>query len=388
MVRRSFELLAAGALLAGLACAATADTAPTTVQVHGYLQNRAYLAPAANLELVTERVSLSALANLPNESIAYAEVYYHPWAPSNGLYLESGYYDTGIGDGRARVGKGRRLAFGITPTYPNRKTSNYGIVSEAFTQDRIVGTQYVYKKDALDTAIDLQMGYRLGYRQIGSIPGDSTRNTVNSVPHLSFRDGNSGGGAPASQSTLPAVSARVGGNWQQLGLRAGISAYYSELEPGDFIALTSGAGATNLLTPINPLTGLTPTSVLVPGGTSKKQQVWGPDFMYRTKNNLVLQGEWYDASVSSLDYNGWELLGGLDAPKGWKFFVRYGRQNMDTTPTDNPLSWDVNQWQISAVQPIRKGLWLQYEYEINGEKTNTGADVKNNLFFAELFTGF
>jgi len=44
---------------------------------------------------------------------------------------------------------------------------------------------------------------------------------------------------------------------------------------------------------------------------------------------------------------------------------------------------------LSIVQPLRRGLWLQYEYEINDEKPPAGVGkVQNNLFFVELFSGF
>jgi len=41
------------------------------------------------------------------------------------------------------------------------------------------------------------------------------------------------------------------------------------------------------------------------------------------------------------------------------------------------------------IQPLRRGLWLQYEYDINDEKPPAGVGkVQNNLFFVELFSGF
>lgn len=77
----------------GLLCSvAFAADGPPAVQVHGYIQNRLYSGSGANAEFRTERVSVSAIADLPDKSVGYVEVYYLPYATSSGLYLESAYY--------------------------------------------------------------------------------------------------------------------------------------------------------------------------------------------------------------------------------------------------------------------------------------------------------
>ena len=128
--RKGEVLVLAGMLLAFSMAAFAADAAPSA-QIHGYMQNRIYAGDGASPEFRSERISVSALAGLPDDSSAYVEVYYQPWASASGLYLESAYYDRPLGKGRLRVGKGRRITFGMTPSYPNRKTSNYGLVAEA-----------------------------------------------------------------------------------------------------------------------------------------------------------------------------------------------------------------------------------------------------------------
>lgn len=378
-------------MLLGIAAAVAmgAEVAPG-VQFHGYMQNRVYAAPGAQLEFRSERISISAAAALPEQSNAYVELYYHPWAPTqtSGIYLESAYYDTKAGEGRLRIGKGRRQTFGITPAYPNRKTSNYGIVCEAFTQDRIQGVQYMLQKGVLDCGIALHTGYRLGYRNIGEIPGDSDRNVTHQVPHLAFRDASSGGGSPSRLNSKPEVSARLGGKWDG-GIKAGISLSVGRLDDKD-LANLNGVGplASDELRPTNPITGVK-APYLLPTATSKSRRVWGLDFTAPLPHDFVAQGEFYKAKVSDLKYKAWNLLAGYAPTGGWKFFARYGKQDMDMVPNDNPLSWDVKQLSISAVQPLRKGLWIQYEYERNSESPPVGAGtVKNAVFFVELFSGF
>ena len=398
--RRITTIIVAATLL-GVFCgvALAVDVAPG-VQLHGYMQNRVYAAPGASAEFRSERISISAIAALANNSNAYVEWYYHPWAyapaggTANGLYLESAYYDTPLGEGRLRIGKGRRMTFGITPSYPNRKTSNYGLIAEGFTQDRMQGVQYMLQKDVLDLGIGIQTAYRMGNRRIGEIPGDNLRNATHQVQHLAFRDNGSGGGSPDEMNSKLGVSARLGGKWKG-GFKAGVSYYRGSLDKRDLAelggAVPAGYTLTNLLCPKNPLTGATP-GPLLPGATSKTQNELGLDFSYTCPKGVVLQGEYYKAKISTLKDKGWDLLAGFTPADGWKFFLRYGKQDIGIAPTANPLSWPTKQWSISAVQPLGKALWIQYEYEINSEKPKLEkgypTSVKNNLFFVELFTGF
>jgi hypothetical protein len=349
------------------------------------MQDRIYTGSGANTEFRSERVSLSTIARFPDTSIAYAELYYHPWVSSNGLYLESAYYDSALADGRVRVGKGRRMTFGITPAYPNRKTSNYGLVTEAVSQDRIQGIQYMYDKGNFNAGLSVHSGYRLGYRSIGDIPGDDIHALGNVVPHLALRDPVSGNGTPGQVSRNFQVSGRVGGKWK--GLTAGISGSVADMDARDLANLRT-VSSTNQLSPLNPLTGTTPTTPLGASFTDNGMQQLGFDMTWKHPSGFVAQGEYYPCKVSNLNYNVWDVLAGYEWKSGWKVFGRYSKQDMDTPRTDNPLSWDTNQISISVVQPWKKTVWLQYEYEINGEATNTGASVDNNVFFVELFTGF
>lgn len=374
---------------------AAAAPAPPTITVHGYMQNRFYFGEGSNPEFRSERISISTLATFADASSAYVEVYYHPWVNTNGLYLESAYYDKPIADGKLRIGKGRRQTFGITPAYPNRKTSNYGIVSEAFTQDRIQGLQYMATKGSLDFGLSLHTAYRLGTRAIGEIPGDSGRNATHQVAHLALRDPHSGSGNQAFTSVSGQLSqklqfsGRVGGTWN--GLKAGLSASFAGLDKRDMANLRGDAGSDPVLRPANPITGAasgTTTPLVAAGVTDDNMSQIGVDFMKKWDSGFMAQGEFYDASVSNLDYNAWNLLAGQEFKSGWKVFVRYAQQNMDTPLTNNPLSWDVRQTSISVVQPIAKSVWIQYEYEFNTERSDTGKDVGNDLFFVELFSGF
>ena len=349
-----------------------------TVQPHGFMQNRFYSAPAAGGEFRNERISFSLQASgFPNESNAYLEVYYHPYASSSGLYLESAYYDTPFAGGRLRVGKGRRITFGITPSYGNRRTSNYGLVSEAFTQDRIQGVQWVRKTDQFDYAFAFHTAYRLGTRNIGEIPGDDVRNTTHQVPHLCLRD------VPGALSHKLAFSGRIG-HTMPGGARVGISYSTWALDDRDIDDLD---GTTSGLLPKNPLTGSATTTPLLASVTDKKAENWGFDMSWK-KKSFIAQAEYYLASISDLDYSAWSVLFGWEPPKGLKFYARYGSQDSGLAATKNPLSWDTKQISFSVVQPIAKSVWLQYEFETNAEDTYNGEDVRNNLFFVELFTGF
>jgi hypothetical protein len=359
-------------LIAACGAAIAVDISPT-VQLHGYLQNRLYVPQGVTPEFREERVAVSATAALPKDSIVYVELDYHPSLANNSILVESAYYDTPFGPGHIRVGKGRDYTFGMTPYYANRKTSNYGIVAEKFTQDRIQGVQYLLQKGKLDIGASVHTQLRLGNRAIGTVPGDVTHDATHTVSHLAFRD------TPGDLSQRLAFSARVGGIWKDI--KAGVSGSISSLDSRDLANLTTSS-ATNTLTP-NGTPSLLPADT-----TSTTFNKYGIDFIYKKQSGWLLQGEAYKSNISTMSVNAWDVLAGWDPPKGWKFYARYSQQNTDAVRTANPLSWDVQQITLSVVQPIRKGIWMQYEYEINTEDSNTGADVKNNIGFAELFVSF
>ncbi|MDH7571373.1 MAG: hypothetical protein QHJ73_17480, partial [Armatimonadota bacterium] len=252
--------------------------AAPTVTIHGYAQNRFYAAKGAELEFRSERISLWADANWQNGGVAHTEFYFHPWTSSNGLYVESAYYDTKLGSGRIRIGRGRRTVFGITPSYSNRRTSNYGLVAEAITQDRVQGVQYNLTRPTWDLGVGVHTALRPGTRLLGDIPGDDMRNTAVpevrdaqgnvttplrpgcTVPHLSLRDPHAGSGNPttsvfpggATAVTSPnqlsrhlQVAARVGVK-PMPGLSAGLSGSYSHLDARDFANLRGDPGCDNV----------------------------------------------------------------------------------------------------------------------------------------------
>lgn len=384
-IAKSVFLALAAVTISSVVVPANAVEVAPGVKINGWVQNRLYDGSGATPLFRTYLASLYASADLPDDSKAYMEVDYQPWAANSGVFLESAYYDTKTGTNRTRIGKGRRLVFGMLPIYANRKTSDYGLVSDAFTRDRIQGVQYYATNGHLDAGISVHEAYRLGTRNLGEIPGDDTRNNATTsaighvVPHLCLRD------ISAQNSNRLQVSGRLGGKWNN-GLRAGISGSYAALDPLD-IANLKGTGD-NSLRPIDPLNGTFPTDPIGPGFTKKSMYQYGADVEYKSKSGFVAQGEYYGSGVSNLGYFAWDGLIGYEASNGWKFYTRYGTQNMNIVPTNNPLTWDTQEITISIVQPLRKNLWLQYEYNVNLEKTNTGADVPNNVGFVELFASF
>jgi len=377
------------ALTSLMACAVFAAEVAPGVEVHGYAQNRFYDAPGTNAEFRTERLSLSTTAKFANGNTAYAEVYYNPWTSNaQGLYLESAYYDASVGSGRLRVGKGRRITFGLVPSYPNRKTSNYGIVAESITQDRVQGVQYTLDRGPFNVGLSAHTGYRIGYRNIGDVPGDNTRDVFHDVPHLAWRDPLSGSGTPTELNRYLQLAGRVGWTYKNM-LNVGFSSSAGSLDPRDLANLNGTVpAATNPLLPVNPLTAKPATTPIGPGFTSQALNEWGPDVELRLKNGLVFQGEYYLANVSNLPYSVWDVLAGYEAKNGWKVITRYAQQNMNIAKTDNPLTWNDTQLSLSIMQPLTKSTWIQYEYELNGTTTNTSTRPSNNLFFVELFTGF
>lgn len=340
------------------------------IELHGYMLNRFYANPDSTARFAMERVSLSAVGKLGQDGTAYIEVYYHPWltdrvlgtapnqftAEQGRVYMESAYVDLPWAGGRIRIGKGRHLAFGMTPSYPNRKTTQYGILSETFTQDRIQGFQYVYKKDALDFAASLTTDLRIGSRSAGEFPGVESSKVVR---HFCERDDN------ANLSGRLAGSVKLGVS--KPNVQAHISGAVGKLvqADADFIGGQYGfsAGA----------------------NTNRDHNKWGADVIYNW-GPYVAQSEWYQGNFSFLKVTGYNVLVGYQPKEGRKAYLRWAALNNDRpTNPERPLTWDIQQFTVGIVQPIRKGVWAEFQYEKNKEK---GGSVDNDLLFVEFFTGF
>lgn len=348
------------------------------VEVHGYMQNRFYANPSSSMRFAVERVSLSTVAKVGDDGNAYVEVYLHPWIPAVAAaeqfrtYLESAYVDLPFAKGRIRIGKGRQLNFGLTPSYPNRKTSQYGIISETFTQDRIQGFQYAYKKAIPDMLKDAAFEFgaslftdqNLGTRSAGDFPGATAGDIVR---HVVDKD------TPSDISGELAVSAKVGVS--------------SPTYQAHFSAAVGRLNQFQLAT----------VAPFVPVGQTNENvdhNKYGIDAVY-TYGPFVAQGEWYTGNFSLLGITGYQVLFGYQPKDKQRFYVRYSALNNDysgpLTPANqaNPITWDIQQLTVGFVQPIRKGVWVEIDYERNMERPQGGASrVKNDLLFLELFTGF
>ncbi len=368
MLKRAVWGLAAGLVLAALAGGFTPLTSSgveaADIVWHGYTLNRIYQPQGGPTRFRTDRISLSAAAQIDPKLSAYVEVYYHPFVPAAGpaepyrIYLESAYTDIKMNPGTLRVGKGRRMAFAITPSYPNRKTTNYGIFSEAFTQDRAQGIQYFVDSKHYEAGVAVVTGMRIGNRAIGDVTLDGT----NLVKNLADRD------VPHDINETLQIEGKYGLILKN-GAKFGITGAFGHLDQSDLDFLNAEFKSNT--------------------HTSKTHDRYGVYAVWPS-GNYVLQGQYMLAETSDIDHSGWEITAGYQ-PKGMKpkFFARYAGVDMDVAPTSNQYTWDKRQISLSVVKPLRPSVWLQLEHERNMEDPGCGAeDVRDDITLLELFTGF
>lgn len=340
------------------------------VEVHGFMLNRFYANPDASARFVTERISTIVQAKVGEDGQAYFEVYWHPWITDSVVaggtltaewartYVESAYVDLPLGGNRIRVGKGRQLNFGMTPTYGNRKTTQYGIISETFTQDRIQGIQYYAKKNSFDGGITLFSDQGVDTRSIGDFAGVAADRVVK---HLVDKD------LPGRISGRLALAGKVGINKPRF--QAHVSACTGGLSPSQLGAVNTAFGYT-------------------PDTPNTDHNKFGLDAIYNS-GPFVAQAEWYTGKFSYVGIDGYSVMVGYQPKDSRRFYVRYAALNNDRAPTTNSATWNTQQFTLGIVQPIRKGVWAELNWERNMESPPTGvANVKNDLLFVELFTGF
>lgn len=355
------------------------------VELHGYMQNRFYANEDYSARFVTERVSLSAVGNL-GDKIGYIETYIHPWltdkvvpspiaGPPNPVnatgtaatadqfrvYLESAYVDMPFAKGRIRLGKGRQLNFGLTPSYPNRKTTQYGILAETFTQDRITGAQYDYKCAAFDFGASLFSDLQVETRSVGDFAGAVNDNAklVSTVKHFVDKDD------PGNISGQLAGSVRFGVTKPDYQIHA--SGMTGGLQQADVNYIAGQYGTTS---------------------TVKTHNKYGLDGSI-SRGPYVLQAEAYQGHFSFLKVTGYQVLVGYQPKDKQRLYARWSALNNDRAPKAAQPTWDVQQLTLGFVQPISKGVWVEVDYENNTENPGAGVSNKhNNMLFAEFFTGF
>jgi hypothetical protein len=349
--------------------AVTKANAAEGLDLHGWMANRIYGEPGV-AHFQAERLDLYAGKDIDPHLKAYFEFYYHHWVnlktdKGSPWFLDSAFVDFIDSSGnRLRVGKGRDFTFGLTPIYGNRKTSEYGLIAETFTQERIIGAQYfgTTANKKLDFGISVHNALPAGSRNSGTDQAAFRDEPV--VPHLADK----GEGKNLAESARLAIPVFGTG-------RLGVSYRTGNLRDAD-------------------LTFLAGKDLIEKGTDNHKNNQWGVDYNYKTPSGIVTQAEYYSAKMSTLDFNGWDALLGYEPknPMGIRSYVRYGKLNLDPPEvTDNTYTWDQNQWIVSFVKPLRQGkpVWLQLEWIKNNENPPSGVDkVENDVVFLELFTGF
>ncbi len=370
MVRITAMALIACATVCLFAASGLCQAPP--VELHGYMLNRMYTNPSMSGRFVQERVSLSATGKLGEDATGYVELYFHHWAPTP-TYLESAYVDLPLGPGRIRIGKGRQINFGLTPGYPNRKTTQYGILSETFTMDRIQGFQWTFKSGSVDGGVSLFNDQNLGTRGVGYCPGAVAG--VDFQNHICDRD------VGTANSGRMAASAKIGVT--RPGFQFHVSGCVGGLNPSQ-------------LAPVDPF---------VPAGTANTNtdhNKFGLDFAWSPSKKVddrvetspfFIQGEWYTGKFSLLGISGYQIMVGWQPKDKPRYVLKWAALENDKGQQDglapNPLTWDVQQLTLGYVYPIRKGVWMEINYEKNMTSNPAGTTApKTDMLIWEFFTGF
>jgi hypothetical protein len=313
------------------------------VKIHGFLLART-LATNNNYTERIDRYGLNLTNKVDDEFDWVTEIYIHPTEADARarLYMESAYLNWHLDkklpwDFTVRIGKGRNYCYGITPAYSSRRTSDYSLYSEAFTQEKVLGFQTFSNFGKLQLALALVNPYTLASRPVPDFPLGKSLN----IP-ICDRD------TDQSKIQRVAVSGRLG--YKMSVLNMGASFYVSETGPQDDNELNR----------------------------------YGLDGEMKLDNGLLAQGQFTIAKTNGEDHNGGEFLLGYEKDKVG-LYARYGLLTYDKgIGYDGSDRYDLNQVMLSAVYKIRPTIHFRLEGLINGEDSDKKID-NDVLFFETLF---
>jgi len=310
----------------------SAATVQAQVQSHGFVLVRQMLAYDEYTSRI-ERVGIQFKETIDDEFDWLTEIYIHPQvdAAAGRLYMESAFLNWNLSkrlpwNFRMRIGKGRNYCYGQTPDYSRRRTTDYPLYSESFTQMRVTGIQTFSDFGPLQLAVAIINPYSFAARRLPDFPIGP------SLPiYVSDRDTDS--------STLDriAVSGRLG--YKNELINVGANAYVSDPKEN-----THGA-----------------------------KSRFGIDGEVKLENGLLGQVQYTMAQTQvanndstlyfDLDHMGAEVLVGWEKDK-IGLYARYGMMTYDD-------HWQaLNSTMISAVYKIRPRIHFRLEAILNGEETD------------------
>jgi len=321
-----------------------ASTVYAQVQTHGFVLFRSIAAQDEYTARV-ERYGIKFSEKMDEEFDWVTEIYIHPQlgVAAGRLYVESAYLNWNLADRlpwdmKIRMGRGRNYCYGQTPDYGKRRTSDYSLYSEAFTQMRVVGFQSFNTFGNVSVNVGLINPYTNGGRRLPDFP----LGTSLGLP-LSDRD------TESSTFNRVAFTGRVG--------------YLTDMiNVGGSLYMTTAKD--NAV--VQPLSRM------------------GVDAEIKTDMGLIGQVQYTMATTQTaidteLDHAGYEVMGGYQMEK-LGLFARYGALTYDDQMQE------LNSVMLSAVYKVRPRIHFRLEGLINGEGTDNGAEADNNvLFFETLF---
>ena len=311
------------------------------VEVHGFMQARTVV---ANNDYGSrmDRWGFRLQQKIDDEFDWLTEIYVHPFpATSSPVYMESAYLNWHMKnyvpwDFTVRIGKGRNETYGQAPYYSKRRTTDYTLYSEAFTQSRVQGFQTFSNFGKVQLAVGILNPFIPGKgRAVPDFPtGDSIQVPIGDAENAD------------NATDRVALSGRLG--YKTSILNVGVSAYISELGPMDDNDLTR----------------------------------FGADGELKLPCGFISQAQFTVAKTGTIDHNGGEIMAGWESAK-YGFYGRYGMLSFDDKLQG------MNQIMVSALYKIRPTVHLRLEALINGEDEDAAKKwvKKDNdvLFFETMF---